>query len=160
MNAPPLVSSVGFCSVCNILREDDCNGLPISDCICSAKLRHKADCGYVTAVSCPVSARSCERHSFDACEECDCTCGAGSRASEQSAIEVPDHLAGCGRCSSLYKLLVRAYSPDRGAEYDAECDQEHLCDLCGVTACATQGCKCSNVLCPHGRQNLRRRAGG
>jgi hypothetical protein len=72
------------------------------------------------------------------------------------SIEVPKHLANCPRCRGLYKLLVRAYAPDRGAEYDAECDQEHLCDCCGVTSCATQGCKCQDVLCPHGRQNLRR----
>ncbi len=71
-------------------------------------------------------------------------------------IEVPRHLAGCTRCSALYKLLVRAYALDRGAEYDAEMDQEHLCDHCGVTSCASQGCDCKDVLCPHGRQNLRR----
>jgi hypothetical protein len=70
-------------------------------------------------------------------------------------IEVPSHLAGCSRCSALYKLLAAAYALDRGVEYDAECDQEHLCDHCGVTSCATQGCKCADVLCPHGRQHLR-----
>jgi hypothetical protein len=76
VNAPPLVSALGFCSVCSIVRENDGDGRLISDCICSAKLRHKAECGYVAAVSCPVSVRSCDRHQLDACEECDCTCGA------------------------------------------------------------------------------------
>ena len=75
-------------------------------------------------------------------------------AKEQSIV-VPEHLSGCRCCSSLYKLLVRAYAPDRGADYDADAGQELLCDECGVTACATHGCKCQDVLCPHGRHNLR-----
>jgi hypothetical protein len=75
----------------------------------------------------------------------------------EDAIEVPYHLTACARCCALYKLLIRAYGPDRGAEYDADADQRHLCDLCGVTACGAYGCKCEDVLCPHGRQNLRAR---
>lgn len=72
-----------------------------------------------------------------------------------SEIEIPEHLQDCKRCRSLYKILVRAYAPDRGAEYDEDAGQELLCDRCGVTACGTHGCKCTDVLCPHGRQNLR-----
>ena len=69
-------------------------------------------------------------------------------------IDVPYHLANCGHCSALYRLLVRAYSSDHGASFDADPDQELLCDSCGMTACAG-GCKCRDVLCPHGRNHLR-----
>ena len=73
----------------------------------------------------------------------------------ENEIVVPAHLAGCGRCAAIYRLLVLSYSPDRGAEYDFEAGQELLCDHCGMTACATNGCECRDVLCPHGRQHLR-----
>lgn len=72
-----------------------------------------------------------------------------------SRVESPEHLQDCQRCRRLYRLLVRAYATDRGAEYDANAGQELLCDHCGVTACGMHGCKCIDVLCPHGRQNLR-----
>lgn len=71
-------------------------------------------------------------------------------------IKVPRHLSSCRRCVGLYRLLARAYAPDHGAEYDGECDERHLCDRCGATSCGTHGCECTDVLCPHGRQNLRR----
>lgn len=69
-------------------------------------------------------------------------------------IKVPEHLKDCRRCSTFYKLLTQAYSPDRGAEADADAGQGALCDNCGVSACLT-GCKCLDVLCPHGRRHLR-----
>jgi hypothetical protein len=74
---------------------------------------------------------------------------------EEKLIEVPDHLSDCKCCSTLYKLLVRAYAPDHGADFDADAGQELLCDRCGVTACSIYGCTCEDVLCPHGRRHLR-----
>lgn len=70
-------------------------------------------------------------------------------------IHVPPHLESCGRCRGFYKLLVRAYAADRGAAYDESLGQEHLCDKCGVTFCGTNGCECRDVLCVHGRRQLR-----
>jgi hypothetical protein len=73
-----------------------------------------------------------------------------------SGIDVPEHLKDCRRCRGLYKLLVSAYAPDRGVGYDEEeLDQGDLCDHCGVTSCGLDGCECWDVLCPHGRNNLR-----
>ena len=47
------------------------------------------------------------------------------------------------------------YDSDRGASYDTGLDQWALCDRCGATACGTTTCYCKDVLCPHGRDNLR-----
>jgi hypothetical protein len=75
---------------------------------------------------------------------------------EERSVTVPDHLSTCKRCRALYKLLVHAYASDHGVDYDADhSEQEHLCDRCGITACSIYGCNCEDVLCPHGRQNLR-----
>jgi hypothetical protein len=74
---------------------------------------------------------------------------------DMAAAMAPEHLQGCARCRGLYKLLVHAYSPDRGASYDADAGQELLCDRCGVTSCSLYGCACKDVLCPHGRTHLR-----
>ena len=70
-------------------------------------------------------------------------------------IEVPEHLRICSRCRGLYTLLAAAYDSDRGASYDTGLDQWALCDRCGATACGTTTCYCKDVLCPHGRDNLR-----
>ncbi len=64
----------GFCSKCGIWRED-CEGVPVTDCVCTAKMKHKEECRYVRAVSMPVSIAQCDPHGLDACEECDCDCG-------------------------------------------------------------------------------------
>src|SRR5271157_1265554 len=73
-SVPPL-TAVGFCSKCGIVREDY-KGIPVTDCLCTVKRRHKEDCMYVKAVGMWISIVSCETHGLDACEECDCTCGA------------------------------------------------------------------------------------
>ena len=70
-------------------------------------------------------------------------------------ITVPGHLTGCRFCSALYKNLARAYSKERGADFDRSPSPELLCDHCGETSCATGGCECRDVLCPHGRNRLR-----
>ncbi len=72
-------------------------------------------------------------------------------------IAVPDHLLRdpARFIAACYRLLVRAYMPDRGAAFDADTDQELLCDSCGATACGMHGCACQDVLCPHGREHLR-----
>jgi hypothetical protein len=69
------LTAVGFCSKCGIVREDY-KGYPVTDCLCTAKKKHKEDCVYVKAVGMWISVASCEKHGYDACEECDCTCGA------------------------------------------------------------------------------------
>ncbi len=79
---PPL-TAVGFCSKCGIVREDY-KGIPITDCVCTAKRKHKETCMYVKAVSMWISIVSCEVHGRDACEECDCTCGAYSAPERQA----------------------------------------------------------------------------
>ena len=63
----------GFCSKCGIVRQD-VEGVPVTDCVCTAKMKHAETCTYVKAVSMWVSIRSCETHGRDACEECDCDC--------------------------------------------------------------------------------------
>lgn len=68
----------GFCSKCGIIR-DDWEGIPITDCGCTAKMKHKDGCLYIKAVSMWVSVASCEVHGLDACEECDCDCGRTAR---------------------------------------------------------------------------------
>jgi len=69
----PALNASGFCSKCGILRTDR-DGVPVTDCICTAKQRHKEDCMYVKAVGMWVEVAQCEAHGKDACEECDCTC--------------------------------------------------------------------------------------
>ncbi len=86
MNAPSLVSALGFCSACGIVREDDGNGIPITDCVCTAKQRHKPECRYVRAVSCPVVVASCAKHDLAACEECDCDCGTSTQTPAGAAV--------------------------------------------------------------------------
>lgn len=70
-------TGVGFCKACGIIREDH-EGYPVTDCVCTAKLRHQEGCLYIKAVSMWVSVGSCELHGLDACPSCDCTCGATS----------------------------------------------------------------------------------
>jgi hypothetical protein len=68
-------TAIGFCSVCGIIRKD-VEGVPVTDCICTAKMNHADDCMYVKAVSMWISlGMYCEKHGQDPCEECDCTCG-------------------------------------------------------------------------------------
>lgn len=67
----------GFCSKCGIIRQDSSEalgGVPITDCVCTAKQKHKEGCAYIQAVSMWVSIGSCTVHGLDACPECDCTC--------------------------------------------------------------------------------------
>lgn len=65
---------VGFCSKCGIVRQDGPNGLPETDCVCTAEIRHTTACRYVAAVRCPISF-PCEAHVLDVCLECDaCDC--------------------------------------------------------------------------------------
>jgi len=68
-------TGVGFCKACGISREDH-EGYPVTDCVCTASLRHSSGCMYIRAVSMWVSVAWCEKHGLDACEDCDCTCGA------------------------------------------------------------------------------------
>lgn len=68
-------TAVGFCSVCGIVRQDE-EGIPVTDCVCTARLRHKEGCFYIKAVACPISiGMHCEVHGRDACPQCDCDCG-------------------------------------------------------------------------------------
>jgi len=94
------------------------------------------------------------------------------RAKRWSEIDVPEHLRGDRLRENLYKLLVLALSADGGKEHDEAERQELLCDRCGATSCAMKrarstespradamlldDCGCRDVLCPHGRNNLRR----
>lgn len=64
---------IGFCSVCGIVRTDF-GGVPITDCVCTAKRKHTPICRYLKAVGMMVSVGSCEPHGLDACEHCDCNC--------------------------------------------------------------------------------------
>ena len=68
---------IGFCSKCGIVRQDN-DGVPITDCVCTAKMKHAETCLYVKAVASWVS-YPCEAHGRDACLECDCDCGAYKR---------------------------------------------------------------------------------
>lgn len=67
-------SAVGFCPACGIVRED-LNGVPISDCVCTAKHRHADDCFYVKCCGRVVDTGVVCAHGLEACEEHDCTCG-------------------------------------------------------------------------------------
>jgi hypothetical protein len=73
MRTPTRETAAGFCSKCGIIREDH-EGIPITDCICTAKMKHDEGCQYIKAVSMPVSVGGCDAHGLDACEECDCDC--------------------------------------------------------------------------------------
>ncbi len=64
-------SKVGFCSVCGILRQD-VNGVPETDCRCTAERTHRPGCMYVQAVGAPIGFPC--MHGRDACISCDCTC--------------------------------------------------------------------------------------
>lgn len=64
---------VGFCSKCGIVREDY-NGINVTDCICTAEKKHAVNCGYLKAVSCPISVGIYCKHGLEACLECDCSC--------------------------------------------------------------------------------------
>jgi hypothetical protein len=67
-------TDIGFCSACRIIREDY-EGVPITDCVCTAKINHKENCMYIKAVAMWVSMELyCKKHNLDPCEECDCTC--------------------------------------------------------------------------------------
>jgi hypothetical protein len=68
-------TGMGFCNACGIIR-DDIDGIPWTDCVCTAKIRHAEGCMYIKAVSMWVSVGWCEAHGLDACPACDCTCGA------------------------------------------------------------------------------------
>jgi hypothetical protein len=69
------MSTVGFCSGCGIVREDDETGTPITDCVCTALVDHKPDCLYVKCVRCPIDVGVyCSAHGLQACEQCDCDC--------------------------------------------------------------------------------------
>lgn len=74
------MNSIGFCSKCGLVRQDDANGDPETDCVCTAKTKHLASCTYLLSVSCPIDVGIyCKAHLLTACEECDCDCGAISR---------------------------------------------------------------------------------
>lgn len=76
---------VGFCSKCKIVRQDTREGIPVTDCMCTASQRHKPGCTYLLAVACPIDIGfHCRRHGVFACEECDCDCK-GVKASLHSA---------------------------------------------------------------------------
>ena len=66
----------GFCKACGIWREDY-EGVPVTDCVCTALVDHSIFCFYVKAVSMPfvIDECKCDVHGIFACEECDCTCG-------------------------------------------------------------------------------------
>lgn len=76
MRTKDRATAVGFCSKCGIVREDH-EGVPVTDCVCTAKMKHKETCLYVKAVSCwvEIDGCQCEKHGVFACEECDCDCG-------------------------------------------------------------------------------------
>ena len=66
---------VGFCSKCGIIRQDTAEGIPITDCVCTALKRHTEACGYVVSVRCPIDVGiGCDKHDRVICEECDCNC--------------------------------------------------------------------------------------
>jgi len=84
-DVPPL-TAIGFCSKCGIVREDY-RGIPVTDCVCTAKRKHKDDCMYVKAVGMWIEIDDirCDAHKNFPCEECDCTCGA--HAASQTSKE-------------------------------------------------------------------------
>lgn len=67
----------GFCSKCGIIRQDE-DGYPVTDCVCTATMKHAPECVYIKVVSLWVSICGCEVHGLDACPDCDCTCGVKS----------------------------------------------------------------------------------
>jgi len=69
-------SRVGFCAACGIVRED-LDGAPVTDCVCTAKLKHAPDCFYVKCVASPIDTGIYCAHGLHACEEHDCTCDRG-----------------------------------------------------------------------------------
>ena len=72
--------TIGFCSACGIIRQDTAEGVNVTDCKCTALLRHAATCGYVASVSCPIDVgMPCKAHDRNICEECECNCGALER---------------------------------------------------------------------------------
>jgi len=66
-------TGAGFCRSCGIFREDF-EGVPVTDCVCTALMNHLPSCRYVRAVSMWIPVHSCEAHGLDACEDCDCNC--------------------------------------------------------------------------------------
>ncbi len=78
MSQPNLGTASGFCSVCQLYREDY-EGVNVTDCICTAKQRHDESCLYVKAVSCPIEIGIYCKHGTDRCEECDCDCEKGKK---------------------------------------------------------------------------------
>lgn len=69
------MNNIGFCEKCDLIREDDAEG-NVTDCRCTARMRHEANCRYLQSVSCPIDVGyQCVQHKQDVCEECECTCG-------------------------------------------------------------------------------------
>ncbi len=71
--------AIGFCAGCGIVREEirhpDGTRTFVTDCICTAKIRHHETCFYVKCISSPIDVGVYCAHGLEACEEHDCTCG-------------------------------------------------------------------------------------
>jgi hypothetical protein len=86
------VFEVGFCGGCGIVREEvrleDGARAFITDCVCTAKLRHDADCFYVKCVSSPIDTGIYCSHGLHACEEHDCDCKGKKDGNQEQPGEI------------------------------------------------------------------------
>jgi hypothetical protein len=92
-------ANVGFCSKCDILREEDAHG-PVTPCACFVE-HHANDCRLRIAIRSPISV-ACDSHGRDSCPACfPCTCGV---AAERMFV--------CGRRGGGF--IVFRWEPEAG----------------------------------------------